>query len=559
MRRVAAIIGILGVGALLVVGQAAGGSGGDYEVRAIFDNGNFLVAGEEVRVAGAAVGSVSSVDVTMPGDWTNAVCSTDPTSRACSTPGKAVVVMKITDPGLQDFRQDASCLIRPQSLLGEKYIDCTPTQPRAPGSQPPPPLATIPSDQDQPGAGQHFLPVQNNAEEVDLDLVNNIMREPYADRFRLILNSLGAGLAARGKTLDAIIKRADPALRQTDRVLAILAGQNRQLAQLAKNGDTIMAPLARERSHLAGFINNANTAGEATAERSQDLEAGFAKFPAALHQLKLQMAQLKNFSDQATPVFTEFHAGAKAITRSTKALGPFAQAARPALTSLGTAAAESKKPLVNSDPILVKIRDLAKKAAPGTKSLGKLLTSFRKTDGSKFLMHFFFYTTGGVNGFDQYGHFLRAGAIVPPSCTYLTTGVFAGCSAKWGESPGKRSTATPTGTGNIAAAAVAGGLAQGKGGTPATKAGNAGSGGLQPGQPLDAQGEPPAGTTTTTTTPTTTTTSPTTTTTTTAPASPRASGGGSSLRAARDLLDTVIGRPHHHHRHGRAQRQGGKR
>ena len=87
------------------------------------------------------------------------------------------------------------------------------------------------------------------------------MREPYADRFRLILNDLGAGLAARGKTLDAIIKRADPALRQTDRVLAELAGQNKQLASSPRTPTPILGPLARERQHIAGFINNANTAG----------------------------------------------------------------------------------------------------------------------------------------------------------------------------------------------------------------------------------------------------------------------------------------------------------
>ena len=551
MRRVAAIIGLLGVGALLIVGQAAGGSGGDYEVRAIFDNGNFLVAGEDVRVAGASVGAVSSVDVTMPGQWTNRSCVDDPSSSSCATPGKAVVVLKITDPGFQDFRQDASCLIRPQSLLGEKYIDCSPTQPRAPGSQPPPPLAVVPSG--QAGAGQHFLPVQNNGQEVDLDLVNNIMREPYADRFRLILNSLGAGLAARGKTLDGIIKRADPALRQTDRVLAILAGQNHQLAQLAKNGDTIMAPLARERAHLAGFINNSNIAAQATAERSQDLEAGFAKFPAALHQLRLEMAKLSQFSDQATPVFSAFRSGAPAIARSTEALGPFAKASRPALISLGAAAQEAKQPFVNSAPIIRKVGTLSKKAVPGTKSFSALFRSFRKTNGLKLLMHFLFYTTGGINGFDQYGHFLRAGLVIPAGCTHLTNTRGLGCDATWGHVNSKSKLLTAAQIAAARAKLGSGGTpvpATGRGtGSGGTGAGSSNSSDLAPGQPLDAQGEPPAGTTTTTTTPTTTTTTP---------AAPRASGG-SSLRAARDLLDTVIGRPHrHHHTHGRAHRHGGK-
>ena len=59
--------------------------------------------------------------------------------------------------------------------------------------------------------------------------------------------------------------------------IARYAGQYRHatqgLARLAANSDRVLAPLARERAKVAGFIRNANTAGEATAERSADLEA----------------------------------------------------------------------------------------------------------------------------------------------------------------------------------------------------------------------------------------------------------------------------------------------
>ncbi len=216
MRRIVAIAALLATATLAVFGQAASGDGDEYQVRAIFDNGGFLVPGEEVRVAGATVGSVSSVEVTLPGEAVHKDGAPDP--------GKAVVVMKIDEAAFQDFRQDASCLIRPQSLLGEKYVDCQPTLPRAPGSEPPPPLEEVPDG--EPGAGQHFLALEKNSKAVDIDLINNIMREPYADRFRLIFNDLGAGFAARGEELAGIIKRADPALRQTNLVLAELARQN---------------------------------------------------------------------------------------------------------------------------------------------------------------------------------------------------------------------------------------------------------------------------------------------------------------------------------------------
>jgi phospholipid/cholesterol/gamma-HCH transport system substrate-binding protein len=501
MRRVGATIGLVGVVALLFFGLGSGGSGGSYEVRGIFDNGGFLVPGEEVRIAGARVGSVASTDVTRPGEWVNRDHSADP--------GKAAVVLKIDEAAFQDFRRDASCLIRPQSLLGEKYVDCQPTQPRAPGSQPPPALAVIPDG--QPGAGERFLPLENNGKEVDIDLINNIMREPYADRFRLILNDLGAGFAARGKDLQEIVARADPALRQTDRVLAELARQNRELSRLAVNGDTDLAPLVRERQHLSGFINNANTAAEATAERSQALEAGFQRFPAALRQLRLTMAKLRDFSQQATPVFAEFGAGAPAITRATKALGPFAAAATPALTSLGKAAQKSKQPIVNSDPLLRKVRNLGQTADPGAKSLASLLSSLRKTGGYKQLLSFLYNTTGGVNGFDQYGHFLRA-VLRITVCTTLVSSPSFGCGSNWGGTAAKA-----TDVSGLAAMKRWSQKQPGISGQAKAEMGGTG-------QPLDAQGQPAGGA---------------------APTQQSAPGTPSrrpSFGAARALLDTLIGR-----------------
>ena len=95
-----------------------------YKVRAVFDSAFSVIKGEDVRVAGVTVGAIDGLDVTRD--------------------NKAAVVLKITKKGFADFRRDATCEIRPQSLIGERFVECTPTQPRAPGSKPPPPLATVP-------------------------------------------------------------------------------------------------------------------------------------------------------------------------------------------------------------------------------------------------------------------------------------------------------------------------------------------------------------------------------------------------------------------------------
>src|SRR2546429_9414300 len=108
MRRALALALAIVALAALAAFAPFGGGGPSYEVRAYFDNGDFVVNGEDVRIAGAKVGSVVDEAVSLPGEAVHASGRPDP--------GKAAIVMQITDAGFQDFRRDASCVIRPQSL-----------------------------------------------------------------------------------------------------------------------------------------------------------------------------------------------------------------------------------------------------------------------------------------------------------------------------------------------------------------------------------------------------------------------------------------------------------
>ena len=422
MRRILAIsTAVLGACLLLFLPGAIGsGSGGSYQVRAIFDNGAFIVSGEEVRIAGAKVGTVSSVDVSSQDE----VVSLENGPHA--DPGKAVVVLNIDNDGFKDFRSDASCTIRPQSLIGERYVDCTPTQPRPPGTPPPPQLQKIADG--QPGGGQYLLPLENNGTTVDLDLIQNIQRLPSRDRFRLILNELGAGLAARGRDLGEIIDRANPALRETDRVLNLLAQQRRQLASLATNGDTDLAPLARNRASITGFLHNAAIAGSATAERGGDLESGLQKLPATLHQVRLTMTKLKDFADQGTPLFADLKLAGTNISKATQDLAPFARAGIPALQTLGSAAQSAGPKLVASDGLLGDLAATGSSAVPVGNNLSSLLDTFTKTQGFQNLADFIYNTSGAINGFDSFGHFLRSNVQVT-NCLAVQPIVLQGCEA----------------------------------------------------------------------------------------------------------------------------------
>jgi ABC-type transporter Mla subunit MlaD len=423
MRRAIVIGGLVAaVIVAIVLISSGGGESSGYVVRAIFDNGGFMVKGEQVRVAGANVGEIESVGVTLPGE----VDSYEGGKERAIT-GKAVIVMKIEDPGFQDFRSDATCLIRPQSLIGEKFVDCRPTLPRAPGAQPAAPLKEVPSG--QPGAGQHLLPLENNSTSVDPDLINDINKLPYAQRFRLIFNELGAGLAGRGGDIEAAVKRANPALRDVVRLIGILNDQRDQLTQLAGDSEQILGPLSRERAQVAGFFTNSGAAAQATTERGKALEESLQKFPAFLREFRSTMRSLQGFSDVSTPVFADLGKAAPSFTETTRLLTPFSAASTVALKSLGATGEEAGPTLRAADPVVRKTSQLALTGVSPTTKLAEFLASTKETKGFDGINDLIYNFTAASNGFDEYGHFTRLLVTLTNCLEYETEA--SGCSAKF--------------------------------------------------------------------------------------------------------------------------------
>jgi phospholipid/cholesterol/gamma-HCH transport system substrate-binding protein len=420
MKRLVAIALLLvAVPLVLVFGTGAGdgGGGSNYKVRAIFD---FVraVPGEDVKVAGAKVGKIDSLQVTPD--------------------NKAAVVLAINKAGFSPFHANAHCTIRPQSLIGETFADCQPGTSSAP---------VLPTIQKGDGKGQHLLGVDHTSSPVDIDEINDIMREPTRERLAILINEFGTGLAGRGKDLGAAIHRANPALRDTDKVLALLASQNRTLADLAKNSDQVLQPLAARRRQVADFIVQANKTAQATAERRNDISAGIQRFPAFLRQLKPTLDDLSSLSDQMTPVITDLGRAAPGLNRFVEKLGPFSKASIPAIKSLGAAADVGTPALVAARPITSDLRQLATNADPVSKNLDALTKSLAATGGINHLMDFLFFQMQAINGFDSIGHYLRAGLILN-TCTTYATAPIPNCSSNFDNASAAAAGATAGGSGD---------------------------------------------------------------------------------------------------------------
>lgn len=394
MRRLL-YIGLVAILALIAIGIVREATDDDtndhYFVRAIFDNASNLVEGEDVKVAGVPVGAIESLDVTED--------------------QKAALTLRIDDEDFTPWKTDASCTIRPQSLIGEKFVECEP------GSTGAEPLSAI---DEGPGEGERLLPVENTSSPVDLDLVNNIMRLPYRERFRILLSEFGTGLAGRGEELNEVIHRANPALRETDRVLAILAEQNRTLARLARDSDQALGPLARERERLGHWIAVANETGQASAERSPDIRRGINRLPAFLRELRPLMADLEALADQGTPLLADLKSAAPQMDRLIKGLGTLSEAGRESFPSLGDALERGRPALIRARPLIRDLGRLGREAGPAAASLDELTASLEQTGGIERINDFLYYLALNTNGFDSVGHYLRAGLVTNTCSTYFT-------------------------------------------------------------------------------------------------------------------------------------------
>jgi virulence factor Mce-like protein len=333
MKRIIGIGLVLAFATAITVfatGASSGSSGVKYWVE--LDDAFGLVSGGDLKIAGVRAGKIIAMKVD------------ERTHRA-------LVEFRIDKTGFGSLRTDVTCQARPESLIGEYFLDCQPGQsPRAlePGST---------------------IPVQRTSSVVAPDLVNDVLRLPYRERLGIIVSSLGAAVAGNGQNLNDAIRRASPGLQETDKVLKTLADQNHVIADLVTNADTVVNDLSNNRDQVARWVVMANRASSASAQRRSDISAGWRKLPGFLEQLRPAMFQLGRVADEQTPALRTLASAAPQLKTFFDQLAPFADVSRPAFRALGKASATGREAVTAAGPTVAQLN----KFASGTPELAKNL------------------------------------------------------------------------------------------------------------------------------------------------------------------------------------------
>ena len=401
MRRAIISAGLILAAVAFVVitsGASKGSAQGTYKIE--FQNAFGLVTGADFKVAGVPAGTIKAINL-------------DQKSL------NAVVTIQVNRSGFGQFHQDATCESRPESLIGEYFVDCNP------GSSGP-----------VLKAGS-TIPVSHTQSTIPADLLQDTMRLPYRQRFTLIVNELGAAAAGRSGDIEAALHRAVPALDETDSLLKLLASDSGTLQSLTKDSNSVITALANNSKNVNKFIDVAGKTAADTATQQGNLRVSLQRLPGLLQQLKPTLAQLGTTVTTNEPVLQNLNEASGQIDRLLTDLPAFSKSARPAIKSLGQASVTGKAAVTSATPT---VKDLNAFAKPTPELAGNLAIVLKDLDdpsravekdprspggkgftGLEALLGYVFNQTLAINTFGPEGHILAVDAFASPMCSAYAT------------------------------------------------------------------------------------------------------------------------------------------
>jgi virulence factor Mce-like protein len=450
IRRVlSAVAVLLIIGAALLALGAKDDDSGKKTYYLYFDNAFGLTQGGDFKIAGVRAGKTSEFKV-----------------KPVNGRPLARVKAEVTEPGFADLRRDAHCEIRPQSLIGEYFVDCQPgTGPRL------------------PNGGK--VPVEQTSSTIAIDLVSDVMRLPYRERLRLIVGELGAGLAGRPGDLSDALRRAHPALRETSETLHILGRQTGTIEKFIGDAQTVISALENRKRDVSGFVREAGRTAQISASRRTELAQTFHRLPAFLAELDPYMGRLGDLTQAQTPVLRNLQSASDELDTFLTRVRPFAEEGTPAFKSLGEMSVVGRRAVRKTKAELRELRRLARNAPGFAKPLRQLLqtiddrrravepderaratgppagdkthTSSNRAGftGMETIWNYFYWQALSTNALDDIGHVLRLSIVVNACSTYQvkpSKALLETCNQFLGPTQPGVTTSDPTRTGATAEA-----------------------------------------------------------------------------------------------------------
>jgi ABC-type transporter Mla subunit MlaD len=279
--------------------------------------------------------------------------------------------------------------------------------------------------------------VANTTEPVSLLDLFNTFNLPTRERMSVIVDELGIATAGRGQDLNQVLLRANPTLQTARAAISILTRQGAQLQTLIDSSDRLVTTGAAGKADLQRFLDRAAALSSTTAAHGSALSQSIARLPAMLAATRPSLTQLDAVATQGTPLLQQLTAAAPSLNRVANDLGPFATAAKPALSKLSIALGRAVPAVRQSTPLVRTILSYARRSSASTALSARLFSNLQRRGFTESFLSVFYYTAASLARFDGTSHILPLFLLAPNNgaCGQYATKPVTGCGAHYGQQP----------------------------------------------------------------------------------------------------------------------------
>ncbi|UTI63256.1 MlaD family protein [Paraconexibacter antarcticus] len=294
---------VIALGALVLVAVVIAvvllRGGGAYHVRLEFVNASQLVKGDQVKVGGLPVGTVSGIDL--------------------GADGQAIVTANITAGDLTPLHVGTTGVVRINSLssVANRFVALNP----GPNSSP------------KLGEGA-LIPTEKTTSQVELDSVLNTLDVATRSATQRLLRGT-AGIytgqeAAANKGLEAL----DPALSQLDATAREISRDQPALERFLVKSAVVVGAVSDRDPELRTALDATATTAQTLADRRAELEGVLAKAPATLGQASTTLRDLGTTFTSLQPAARELTPVAAPAAKLVAELQPLLRQGPSALRSV---------------------------------------------------------------------------------------------------------------------------------------------------------------------------------------------------------------------------------
>jgi phospholipid/cholesterol/gamma-HCH transport system substrate-binding protein len=286
------------IAAVALIALTMFGGAEDYKVKAVFQNAGQLVAGNQVRVGGGPIGTISDIEL--------------------NERSQAVVTMTVNDD-IAPLHEGTRATIRATSLSGiaNRYVSLNPG----------------PNDAEEVDDGGTIDADRTNAP-VDLDALFNALDPETREGLRNFVRGSGTQYAGKGKEAGESLEYFAPFLSSTTALTRELALDQKVLEQFVADGSATVSAIAERRDDLEQLVGNTNAAFRAIGDENVALGRALELLPDTLRKANTTFVNLRSTLDDLDQLVNESKPATRELAPFLRELRPLVSEARPTVADL---------------------------------------------------------------------------------------------------------------------------------------------------------------------------------------------------------------------------------